>query len=192
MKLPLIIGTLFLFSLSASALPASYPPTIITGTELPDISRDNDFIRTVNQVFAFQSRIVKTNSAVLLTKSVDGTISATEKRTLATNLGYADYASLNTALDNIGLSMLSLKSRYTELDEQAMAATVINTSIDRLINEGKITGLYHGGTPNPCLRDLYKDLFYCLKSAGDCVRLNVCLRAAYMKYTTCKTQTPPR
>ncbi|HUR11208.1 MAG TPA: hypothetical protein VM012_07555 [Flavitalea sp.] len=190
MKLLLLAGTLFLVSLSTNAFP--FRSAFSTTTLTIDICKDKDFIRIVNDVFTIQARIIETNSTSLMAKSVAGTINETEKKLLAAKLGYSSYTIMNKCLDGIGMSVSALKNKYTILNNQSSADLLITTSIDNLITEGKISGLNTGGTNNVCLTQLFKDICSCIQAGGYCTLLSDCVKAAYVKYNTCKTQPPPR
>ncbi len=77
---------------------------------LPDLSKDESFIKSVNEIILLQTQLNKTNSN----------------------------ESLKTSFINIGISIMALKNKYEALNDNASATIMINAGIDKLVNQGRI------------------------------------------------------
>ena len=185
MKALLIFSGLIIISLSTMSNPVPINSTKLVNNEsMRDLSRDEGFVKTVREVYAIQTRILETNSAGLIKQAAIGTLTSEEQKMLAKNLGYTDYAALNESFNNLGSSILALKNKYTELNDQAISSSVISGAVVKLIEEGKIT-LQKNTHTGACLSQLFCAIINCIKTSWNCTALQACLCAAYVAYTTC-------
>jgi hypothetical protein len=154
---------------------------------LTDLSSDDVFVSTVNDLLAVQAKIFATNSEELMIRSAQGTLTEPEKNILAVNLGYSDYAAMDNSLFRIGSSILALKNKYAELNNESTSASVIKLSIDRMEAQGKISNT-GSAIIHQCLRQLYAAIVSCIKNSQTHQQLIMCLQAAYAQFNVCVHQ----
>ena len=189
MKAFLIIGAMFLVSLFTSATPSNLNSIkLVSNNNLPDLSQDKDFVKAAMEIYAIQSMILETNSVELIRQAASGTLTDAEKNKLAVSLGFNDYAALNNSFNSIGNSVLALKNKYAELNDQVTTPTLINTSINKLAQEGKINVK---NTTGVCFWQLICAIFNCIHTSCNWADLHACLCAAYVDYKAC-VNNPPR
>lgn len=125
---------------------------------LPDLSKDENFIKSVNEIILLQSNLYKTNSN----------------------------ESLKTTFISIGISIMALKNKYEALNDNANATIMINAGIDKLVNQGRIEKSNNIGclrqlyaTIVLCLRTStsYAALADCVRAAYD--QFVACLHAPH-------------
>jgi hypothetical protein len=151
---------------------------------LTDLSGDDVFVSTVNDLLAVQAKIFAANSAELMIRNAQGTLTEAEKNILAVNLGYADYKAMNNSLFSIGSSILALKNKYAELNNESTSASVIKFSIDRMQQEGKIRNAV-GIDIHECFRQLYAAIVSCIKNSQTRQQFILCIQAAYAQFNVC-------
>lgn len=180
----ILLAVCFVFLLTSSRPVYNHSNEISSSKSLPDLSRDEIFVNSVNDILAIQAKISATNSERLIIQNTQGTLTEAEKNTLATNLGYADYAAMNNSLLSIGSSMLALTNRYPELNNETASASVIKLSVDKMQSGGKL--INPAGTAiHECLRQLYAAVVACFKNSRTHQQLILCLQAAYAQFNAC-------
>ena len=180
---------MFLVSLFTNATPSNLNSIkLVSNNNLPDLSQDKDFVKATIEIYTIQTRIIETNSAELIRQAANGTLTDAEKNLLASNLGYIDYSALNNSFNNLGNSILALKNKYAELNDQVTTTTLINTSINKLAQEGKINVK---NTTGVCFWQLICAIFNCIHTSCNWADLYACLCAAYVDYKAC-VNNPPR
>jgi len=185
MKALLIFSGLIILSLSTMSYPTPAVATnLINNKTVRDLSQDDSFVKTLIEVYTIQTRIMETNSAGLMKQASIGDLTNTEQEMLAKNLGFHDYATLNESFNKIGNSMLALKNKYAELNDQSNSSAVIHAAILKLIDQGKIT-IQKNTNTSACLCALYAAILNCLKTSANCTALHSCLCAAYAAYLLC-------
>lgn len=94
---------------------------------------------------------------------------------------------LNNSFNRICIPILDLKNKYPELNDLFIATSVVNSFIDKLVQDGRIPGRKNSNV-DVCLRDLFKAIVICIKTSTNYAALGDCLRAAYAQYVICKQQ----
>ena len=185
MKALLIVGALFFVSLSTIATPYNVNSTKVVVKEMPDLSQDKNFIKAVIELYTIQARVIETNSSNLMRKAANNTLTEEEKNSLAKNLGYSDYTTFNNSFENLGNSILSLKNKYSELNNEATASVLLNNSVNKLAQEGTVT---IKSTPiGVCFWQLLCSIFSCVHTSCSWAELRECLCEAYADYKACNT-----
>jgi hypothetical protein len=189
MKALLIIGAMFLVNLFSNATPLNLNSIkLVSNNNLPDLSQDKDFVKTAIEIYSIQARIIETNSTGLMRQVASGKLTDAEKNKLAVNLGYTDYAALNNTFNAIGKSIQDLKNKYTGLNDKAITGSLINTSVNKMAQDGKINVKSTWGV---CFWQLICAIFNCIHNSDTCAELQACLCAAFAGYTAC-ANNPPR
>ena len=126
---------------------------------LPDLSKDENFVKSVNEIFSLQVHITESNSPAIL----------------------------NNSFNKIGISILALKNKYAALNDNANASLIINAAIDKLVQQGRITNLNsnYSSTDLVCLRQFYTAIVICLKTSANYTAFGDCVREAYAQFVAC-------
>lgn len=180
----ILLALCFVFLLTSGRPVYNSSNEISSFKSLPDLSRDEVFVSTVNDILVIQVKIAATNSEKLVIQNAQGTLTEVEKTTLATNLGYADYTAMNNSLFSIGSSIQALTNKYSELNNETTAASVIKLSLDKMQSGGKLVNSTSIAI-HECLRQLYTDIVACIRNSRTYQQLILCLQAAYAQFNVC-------
>jgi hypothetical protein len=98
-----------------------------------------------------------------------------------------DYTAKENSFKKLYVSVLSLRDRYAVLNDQVNASLMINTGIDKLVQQGRITKSNNssGNSNIVCIRQLYAAVLACIRTSTSYTAFVNCVREAYAQFLVC-------